>query len=66
MRIVRLECVSGVIVCCVAFGIVLSRLGSRAKAALDLLTVLEAAVMQLMDIAMWYVPSDFFYPIEPS
>ncbi|KAH7715852.1 excitatory amino acid transporter [Aphelenchoides avenae] len=45
--------VLGAIVRSVAFGIALSRLGPRAKPAMDVVAVIEAAVMQLMDLVIW-------------
>ncbi|KAI6177804.1 Amino acid transporter [Aphelenchoides bicaudatus] len=46
----------GVILFCICFGVVISSLGEKAKAVVDLFVVLEAAIMKLIEIFMWFAP----------
>lgn len=48
--------VLGLIVFCVAFGILLSRLGARAKVMVDFFVILNEIVMEMVKIIMWYAP----------
>jgi solute carrier family 1 (high affinity glutamate transporter) protein 2 len=48
--------VLGIIVFCIAFGIVLSQLGDEARVMLDFFSVLDKVIMRLVSYIMWYSP----------
>lgn len=48
--------VLGIIVFCITFGIVMGQLGEQARVMKDFFSVLDAIIMRIVGIVMWYSP----------
>ncbi|XP_064595453.1 excitatory amino acid transporter-like [Liolophura sinensis] len=55
--------VLGIITFCIAFGILISRMGEKARIMVEFFTVLNDIVMQLVVIIMWYSPFGIMFLI---
>uniref|UniRef100_A0A914WFI4 Amino acid transporter n=1 Tax=Plectus sambesii TaxID=2011161 RepID=A0A914WFI4_9BILA len=52
--------VLGIIVFCIGFGIVISQLGEQARVMVDFFVILDAIIMRLVSVIMWYSPFGIF------
>jgi len=52
---------AGIIVFCIAFGVIIGKMGEKAQVMIDFFQCLNEVVMKLVWIIMWSVPSTYTY-----